>query len=98
MSPFRMKPENATRKTRRAAQDFFVGSLLNSGVEYHDVVSVTRTYRAGSAVEDYCRACKTDRMHTVVAADQAAQPIRTRCGYCGSEHNFRGGPRVEVSG
>jgi hypothetical protein len=37
-----------------------------------------RTYRAGSAVEDYCRACKTDRMHTVIAADAAGQPIRPR--------------------
>jgi hypothetical protein len=57
-----------------------------------------RTYRAGSAIEDYCRACKTDRMHTVVAADMAGQPIRVTCGYCRSEHNFRGGPRVEATG
>ncbi len=27
------------------------------------------THRAGGSVEDYCRACKTDRMHTVVVAD-----------------------------
>ncbi len=53
-----------------------------------------RTYRAGSAVEDYCRACKLDRMHTVVAADAAGQPIRVKCGYCSSEHNYRGGPRT----
>jgi hypothetical protein len=56
-----------------------------------------RTYRAGSAVEDYCRACKTDRMHTVIAADAAGQPIRVSCGYCRSEHNYRGGPRVATS-
>ncbi len=53
-----------------------------------------RTYRAGSAIEDYCRACKTDRMHTVVAADMEGQPIRVVCGYCRSEHNYRGGPRL----
>jgi hypothetical protein len=59
---------------------------------------VLKTYRAGSAVEDYCRACKTDRMHTVVAADAAGQPLRVVCGYCRSEHNYRGGPRVETAG
>jgi len=59
-------------------------------------MSIVRTYRAGSGVEDYCRACKTDRMHTVVAADAAGQPIRVTCGYCRSEHNYRGGPRVDA--
>jgi hypothetical protein len=57
-----------------------------------------KTFRAGSAVEDYCRACKTDRMHTVIAADAAGQPLRVACGYCRSEHNYRGGPRVEPTG
>ena len=33
-------------------------------------------------------------MHTVVAADAEGQPIRVVCGYCHSEHNYRGGPRV----
>jgi hypothetical protein len=33
-------------------------------------------------------------MHTVVAADPAGVPIRVVCGYCHSEHNYRGGPRV----
>ena len=54
-----------------------------------------RTYRAGDAVEDFCRACKTDRMHTVIAADPDGHPIRVVCGYCHSEHNFRGGPRID---
>ncbi len=53
-----------------------------------------RAYRAGESVEDFCRACKTDRMHTVVVVDTVGQPIRVACGYCRSEHNFRGGPRV----
>ena len=53
-----------------------------------------RTYRAGESVEDVCRACKTDRMHTVVAATPDGQPIRVVCGFCHSEHNFRGGPRI----
>ena len=51
-----------------------------------------RRYRAGDSIEDICRACKLDRMHTVVAADQDGRPIRVSCGYCGSEHNYRGGP------
>jgi hypothetical protein len=50
--------------------------------------------RAGDSVEDFCRACKTDRMHTVVAADPAGRPLRVVCGFCHSEHNFRGGPRI----
>jgi hypothetical protein len=53
-----------------------------------------RTYRAGESLEDYCRVCKTDRMHTVIASDPEGQPIRVVCGYCQSEHNYRGGPRV----
>jgi hypothetical protein len=61
-------------------------------------MTLVRTYRAGSAVEDYCRACKTDRMHTVVAADGAGHPLRVVCGYCRSEHNYRGGPRVAATG
>jgi hypothetical protein len=51
-------------------------------------------HRAGGSIEDFCRACKTDRMHTVVAADAEGHAIRVVCGYCHSEHNFRGGPRV----
>ncbi|TAK17110.1 MAG: hypothetical protein EPO35_03860 [Acidobacteria bacterium] len=54
-----------------------------------------RTYRAGSSVEDYCRACKTDRIHTVIAASTEGHPIRVQCGFCRSEHNYRGGPRLE---
>jgi len=57
-----------------------------------------RRYRAGDSIEDFCRACKTDRMHTVVAADSDGRPIRVSCGYCRSEHNFRGGPRLHSSG
>ena len=55
---------------------------------------VAKTHRAGDAVEDVCRVCKTDRMHTVIAADAEGQPIRVVCGYCHSEHNYRGGPRI----
>jgi hypothetical protein len=35
-------------------------------------------------------------MHTVIAADGAGQPLRVACGYCRSEHNYRGGPRIGV--
>src|SRR5476649_1623495 len=61
-------------------------------------MSSPRPYRAGESIEDYCRACKTDRMHRVMAADAQGRPIRVVCGYCGSEHNFRGGPRVATTG
>ena len=53
-----------------------------------------RMFRAGESLEDYCRACKTDRMHTVIAVDADGRPLRVACGYCRSEHNFRGGPRI----
>jgi hypothetical protein len=53
-----------------------------------------RRWRAGDSIEDVCRACKLDRLHTVVAADADGRPIRVSCGYCGSEHNYRGGPAV----
>lgn len=33
-------------------------------------------------------------MHTVIAADREGHPIRVVCGYCQSEHNYRGGPRI----
>ena len=33
-------------------------------------------------------------MHTVMAADPQGQPLRVVCGFCRSEHNYRGGPRV----
>jgi hypothetical protein len=57
-----------------------------------------RRYRAGDSIEDICRACKLDRMHTVVVADNDGRPIRVSCGYCGSEHNYRGGPAAEGRG
>jgi hypothetical protein len=59
---------------------------------------VERTHRAGSAIEDYCRACKTDRIHTIVAVDSDGRPIRVVCDYCRSEHNYRGGPRIDALG
>jgi hypothetical protein len=54
---------------------------------------MSRSYRAGDSIEDFCRVCKTDRMHTVIAAADGV-PIRVVCGYCQSEHNYRGGPRI----
>jgi hypothetical protein len=51
-----------------------------------------RTYRAGENVEDLCRACKIDRVHTVIVTDGSGRPIRVQCDFCGSQHNFRGGP------
>src|SRR5438045_3379744 len=59
-------------------------------------MSVVRTYRAGASIEDFCRVCKMDRVHTVVAASPAGDPLRVVCGYCRSEHNYRGGPRNEL--
>jgi hypothetical protein len=57
-----------------------------------------KRYRAGESLEDFCRACKTDRLHTVIVSDADGRPARVACGYCHSEHNYRGGPRVETAG
>jgi hypothetical protein len=57
----------------------------------------SRAYRAGESLEDFCRACKTDRLHTVIAADAEGCPIRVSCGYCHSDHNYRGGGRIGVA-
>ena len=61
-------------------------------------MNTTRRYRAGESLEDYCRACKNDRLHTVIAADSDGRPLRVSCGFCRSEHAYRGGPRIEPSG
>lgn len=57
-----------------------------------------RPYRAGQTLEDYCRACHADRLHTIVVVDGAGDPLRVTCDYCGSEHRFRGGGRTAVPG
>src|SRR5438034_2402221 len=57
-----------------------------------------RTYRAGQSIEDHCRACKADRIHTVIVVDDRGQPIRVACGFCRSEHNYRGGPAAPNAG
>ena len=50
-----------------------------------------RRYRAGERIPDLCRACKLTREHTVMAADADGRVLRVVCGFCGSEHNYRGG-------
>jgi hypothetical protein len=61
-------------------------------------MSRDQTYRAGGSIEDYCRACKIDRMHTVIVVDGEGRPVRVACDTCRSEHNYRGGARMETSG
>lgn len=51
----------------------------------------TRPYRAGEQVDDLCRACKLTREHTVMAVDGSGRVLRVVCGFCRSEHNYRGG-------
>jgi hypothetical protein len=50
-----------------------------------------RRYSAGSPIDDLCRACKTERRHTVQVVDDGGRPLRVVCDYCGSTHNYRGG-------
>jgi hypothetical protein len=51
----------------------------------------SRRYRAGQPIEDLCRACKAVRDHTVIAVDDQGRALRVLCGFCGSQHNYRGG-------
>ena len=37
---------------------------------------MSKPYRAGDAIEDVYRARKTDRLHTVMAADSSGRPIQ----------------------
>jgi hypothetical protein len=53
-----------------------------------------RSYRAGESIEDFCRACKVDRAHTVIVSGADGRPLRVQCDYCGSQHAFRGGGRT----
>jgi hypothetical protein len=50
-----------------------------------------RRRRAGEIVDDLCRACHASRDHTVIAVDSDGRPLRVSCGFCGSQHNYRGG-------
>jgi len=59
-------------------------------------MTFARQYRAGQSVEDHCRSCHEDRIHTVIVVDGHAQPLRVACDFCRSEHNYRGGPRTPM--
>ena len=50
-----------------------------------------RRHRAGESIDDLCRACKLTREHTVMAVDGNGAVVRVVCGFCRSEHNYRGG-------
>src|SRR5919204_5806879 len=54
----------------------------------------SRRYRAGERIDDLCRACKLAREHTVMAVDGEGRVLRVVCGFCGSEHNYRGSGHV----
>jgi hypothetical protein len=55
-----------------------------------------RRYRAGDSIEDHCRSCHEDRTHAVIVVGADGQPLRVSCGFCGSQHNYRGGPRMST--
>jgi hypothetical protein len=55
-----------------------------------------RRFKAGDTIEDLCRACKGERLHTVVVVDIDGAPLRVICDYCRSEHNYRGGARTDA--
>jgi hypothetical protein len=54
-----------------------------------------RSFRAGDSLSDTCRVCKTSRIHRVIVADESGRALRVICGFCGSQHNYRGGEGAE---
>jgi len=55
------------------------------------VIGEARRRRAGETIDDLCRACHAPRDHTIIAVDGGGRPLRVQCGFCGSQHNYRGG-------
>lgn len=69
-----------------------IGAILTwPGWRTPGYAETMRSYRAGDTVEDVCRACKLDRLHSVIVAEHGV-PVRVQCDYCGSQHHYRGGP------
>jgi hypothetical protein len=87
----RLRGARTTRRLPCAAADDTVGRLSDL-----EETTFMRPVRAGDTMEDVCRACKLDRLHTVIAADRGL-PIRVQCDYCGSQHQYRGGPSAPSS-
>jgi hypothetical protein len=50
-----------------------------------------RRRRAGELTLDLCRSCHLTREHTIMAVDADGRVVRVVCGFCRSEHNYRGG-------
>src|SRR5262249_33290458 len=95
----RARAERGLGADRAAAEQNAVASLhlcvsRASAIIASAMNAPGRRYRAGETLEDFCRACKTDRMHTVIAADSDGRPIRVACGFCHGEHTYGGGPGV----
>jgi hypothetical protein len=61
------------------------------------VSNQARPRRAGEPILDLCRACKAERDHTIMAVDAAGTVLRVVCGFCGSQHNYRGGGEPAAS-
>jgi hypothetical protein len=61
-----------------------------------------RPHRAGEPIDDLCRACHAPRLHTIIAMGPDGRVARVMCGFCRSEHNYRGGgeerPRPAAAG
>src|SRR5262245_60784243 len=49
-----------------------------------------RRHRAGERIPDLCRACHIERDRSGIVVDGEGRVIRTRCDFCGSQHNYRG--------
>jgi hypothetical protein len=49
-----------------------------------------RRHRAGTRIDDQCRACKTSRTHVIVAVDPDGAIAQVVCDFCGSRHRYHG--------
>src|SRR6478752_10561660 len=87
--------ESSQRSPPSPDLEWWVASATQAAdkVQSRPAMNASRQYRAGQTVEDHCRSCHEDRIHTVIVVDAHAQPLRVACDFCRSEHNYRGGPR-----
>ena len=88
----RRSPSGSKRSPpRRREVERALRALGRAGGQGQGVTEEPRRSRAGESVPDLCRACKVARDHTVIAVDGQGRPLRVICGFCGSQHNYRGG-------
>lgn len=53
-------------------------------------VGIVKRVRPGDEIETYCGKCRQERTHQIVALNSQGQADRVICGFCQSNHLYRG--------